>query len=260
MAGIHDGHRERLRNKIRKSGFECLEDHEKLEYLLFSFIPRRDTNAIAHALIDTFGSYKKVLNAEVELLAQVKGMTENAALFLHLLPEAFACYLVSEKDAQLTGTLPCAELISARIGRLREEHFIVLYLDDACRLIKTDVRTSEERRKVLLNRDALVANAVQCRARYVVIGHNHPDGALGPSEQDIDATNRIAQALGLVGIKLGDHIIVSGYEYYSMKEHGEIIEAVSLDKSLTHFAENLIRRENDLNDLKRIRLNERFGK
>ncbi len=251
---MHDGHRERLRNKIRKSGFECLEDHEKLEYLLFSFIPRRDTNAIAHALIDTFGSYKKVLNAEVALLAQVKGMTENAALFLHLLPEAFSAYLVPEKDAQLTNTLPCAELISARIGRMREEHYIVLYLDDACRLIKTDVRTSDERKKVLLNRDALVANAVQCRARYVVLGHNHPHGALLPSEQDIEATNRIAQALGLVGIKLGDHIIVSEYDYYSMKEHGEIVEAVSLNGSFTHFAENLIRRENDVAEIKRLRV------
>ena len=135
--GIHDGHRERLRNKIRNYGFECLEDHEKLEYLLFPFVPRRDTNPIAHELIRTFGSYKEVLEAETDLLASVAGMTENAALFLHTLPDAFSAYLTSDKSKQLTSPSACAEVVTARIGRKKTEHFLVLYLDDACRVMKS---------------------------------------------------------------------------------------------------------------------------
>lgn len=253
MAGIHDGHRERLRNKIRKFGFECLEDHEKLEYLLFSFIPRRDTNAIAHELIATFGSYKKVLDAEPELLASVKGMTENAALFLHLLPDAFSTYLLADKETKLTGPIPCAQEVIARIGRKREEYFLVLYLDESCGIIKAETTTSSSRKSVRINRDKLVAAAVQCRAQYVVLGHNHPNGDLTPSEEDIDATNRVGQALGMVGIKLGDHVIVCGEEYYSMKLHGELVDPVNLNDSLNQFAQSLIRRENDINRLKRPR-------
>lgn len=256
MAGIHDGHRERLRNKIRKFGFESLEDHEKLEYLLFSFVPRRDTNALAHELINTFGSFRKVLDADPSLLSSVKGMTENAALFLHLLPDAFSAYLGSEKDPTLTGPKACAELISARIGRKRDEHFLILYLDAACRPIKIETVTSAHDKSVLINRDLLVSNAVKCRASYLVIGHNHPAGNLVPSDKDIEATNRIAQALALVKVKLGDHIIVSGFDYYSMKEHGEIIEAVGLDRSLDLFAESLIRRERDVNRLRIAHLSE----
>ena len=82
--GIHDGHRERLRSRVEKYGLESLEDHEKLEFLLFSFIPRRDTNPIAHELLSTFGSLRGVLDSEPEQLASIKGMTQNAALFFAL--------------------------------------------------------------------------------------------------------------------------------------------------------------------------------
>ena len=52
---MHDGHRDRLREKIVSAGIESLQPHEILEFLLFAFIPRKDTNAIAHELINTFG-------------------------------------------------------------------------------------------------------------------------------------------------------------------------------------------------------------
>lgn len=244
MAGLHDGHRERLRNKIRKFGFECLEDHEKLEYLLFSFVPRRDTNAIAHELLLTFGSYKKVLDADPEMLVSVKGMTENAALFLHLLPEAFSAYLLSEKEsACLTNPVVCAEAAIARIGRKQEECLLVFYLSETGKVLKTEVTTSGGRHSVSFDRDKLVATAVKCRATYVVLGHNHPNGSLSPSDADIDSTNRIAQALGMSGVKLADHLIVSEYEYHSMRTAGEIVDAVDLSRPIAEFAEDLLRRE-----------------
>lgn len=245
--GVHDGHRDRLRNRVRKYGIESLEDHEKLEYLLFPFIPRRDTNPIAHTLLSTFGSFKKVLDADVETLSAVKGMTENAALYLHSLPSVWSAYLLSEKDDRLTGPQACAEYLIARIGREKEEHFIILYLDDGCKLVKSEDLTSGKRRSVTIDRDAIVRNAVKCGAKYVVLGHNHPNGTLAPSEADIDATNRIVQALGIVNIVLGDHIIVSGVEYYSMKGEGDIVAPVDLSGSVSLFAEGLIRRENDVN-------------
>ena len=253
MAGMHDGHRERLRNKLRKFGFDCLEDHEKLEYLLFPFIPRRDTNPIAHELIETFGSFKKVLDADVEMLATVKGMTEKAALFLHLLPDILSAYLLSEKDKKLKNTEDCAGVIISRIGRKRKETFVALYLEASGKIIKVEETTSSDSKKVDINRDRLIASAVQCGAKVVVIGHNHPGGNLMPSDADIESTNRLVQALGMVGIKLGDHLIVSEREYYSMKTHGDLVEAVNLEGNLDYFAQSLIRRTNDVERLKLAR-------
>ena len=250
MPGIHDGHRERLRNKIKRFGFDCLEDHEKLEYLLFSFVPRRDTNSLSHELIATFGSFKKVLDADLDLLVGIKGLSENAALFLHSLPDVFSTYMAAEKEISLNNSHECAGAVIARIGKKPEEHFLILYLNDTGRILFSETFSSASGRSVTIDRDRLVTTAVKCRATYVVIGHNHPNGNVTPSEKDIEATNRVAQALSMVGIKLADHLIVSGLSYYSMKENSEIVEPVSIAQALDSFGEELVRRERTVDRIK----------
>ncbi|MEG2273811.1 MAG: hypothetical protein RSC44_00605, partial [Clostridia bacterium] len=79
---VHDGHRDRMRKRIVDGGIDCLQSHEILEYILFSFVPRKDTNVIAHALISEFGSLAAVFNADAERLEKVEGVSPNAALFL----------------------------------------------------------------------------------------------------------------------------------------------------------------------------------
>lgn len=76
-----------MRDRVRVSGTESMQDHELLEYILFAFVPRRNTNEMAHALMERFGSFADVLNADAEELDKVQGMTGNAALFLSVLPE-----------------------------------------------------------------------------------------------------------------------------------------------------------------------------
>ena len=51
---IHSGHRERLRKKVIQYGIDVLENHEVLELLLFYSIPRRNTNDIAHQMLEEF--------------------------------------------------------------------------------------------------------------------------------------------------------------------------------------------------------------
>ena len=64
--GIHDGHREKMRRRFLTGGLESFADHEALELLLYYAIPRRDTNPIAHALMERYGSLSAVLAAPVE--------------------------------------------------------------------------------------------------------------------------------------------------------------------------------------------------
>lgn len=82
-----------MRARIRKSGIATLEEHEILEYLLYAFVPRKDTNEIAHALIDKFGSLAGVLNADEKRLNEIAGMTQNASLFFACLPEILRRYM-----------------------------------------------------------------------------------------------------------------------------------------------------------------------
>ena len=87
--GIHDGHREKKRQQFLQHGLDSFAEHEVLELLLFYAIPRKDTNPIAHALMDRFGSLDAVLSAPVEELCRVKGVGESAAALLKLIPQVY---------------------------------------------------------------------------------------------------------------------------------------------------------------------------
>ena len=85
--GIHDGHREKMRQRFLRAGMDAFADHEALELLLYYAIPRKDTNAIAHALMNRYGSLSAELSAPVEDLQKVEGLGESAAVLLKLVPQ-----------------------------------------------------------------------------------------------------------------------------------------------------------------------------
>ena len=87
---MHSGHRSRMRQRVQSKGFEGLEPHEIIEYLLFYVIPRRDVNELAHRLIERFGSVSGVLNAEIPDLTSIPGVGPRTARWLALVGEAAA--------------------------------------------------------------------------------------------------------------------------------------------------------------------------
>ena len=84
MAGAHDGHRSRMRERFRREGLNGFADHEALELMLFYAIPQRNVNPLAHALLERFGSFHGVLEASEEELCRVEGVGEYAATLLRL--------------------------------------------------------------------------------------------------------------------------------------------------------------------------------
>lgn len=60
----------------------------------------------------------------------------------------------------------------------------------------------------------------------VIIAHNHPQGTLRPSQEDIDCTVEAIDALSSLGIPLLDHVIVAGSQVVSLRENGFIPESV----------------------------------
>jgi hypothetical protein len=76
------GHRARLRKRLLDSNGDGLHDYELIEYLLALAIPRQDTKPLAKELLRRFGSLPKLLDAEPEALAQVKGMGETSVAAL----------------------------------------------------------------------------------------------------------------------------------------------------------------------------------
>lgn len=220
--GIHDGHRQRLRKRFVQCGLNGMDDHNVLEIVLFYALPRRDTNELAHRLIERFGSISGVLEAEIDDLKQIDGLGDNAAILLKLFTQVNKRYL-EQKSAcpdQIKGSKAAGRYFIAKFAYEADELAYAMFLDNsngitACREVGRGVVNATE-----IGVRGLVESALRCKASSVILAHNHPGGAPNPSLEDELCTKNIKNALELVGITLLDHIVVAGNAYISMSELG----------------------------------------
>ncbi len=220
--GVHDGHRARTREQFRSHGLDSFADHEVLELLLFYAIPRKDTNTIAHALIDRFGSLEQVLAAAPEELEKVPGVGENAATLLKLIPQITRRARVS--SASNEKVLDTTE----RIGAFFVEQFVAetneimyqLCLDAKGRMLGCHKISVGDVSSVSLNLRKVVEHALRSNAVLVALAHNHPSGVAFPSHEDKIATTLAREALETIGVRLVDHIIVADDDYISLRHEG----------------------------------------
>lgn len=219
---VHDGHRERMRERIRNSGLSSLQEHEILEYILYAFVPRKDTNEIAHSLIERFGSFSGVLNADEKSLSHVFGMTANASLFISALPEIFRRYMQDNEKSRksLKGRGVARAYIGTQLYGKRQEQVYAVALDAHDGIINSRFLSSGSADAVELNVRAVVDFALSNNASNLIIAHNHPSGSVSPSQKDLDVTREVLDTLSALGITLEDHLIFAGKDYYSFEENG----------------------------------------
>ena len=220
--GIHDGHREKMRRRFLKGGLETFADHEALELLLFYAIPRRDTNPIAHALMERYGSLSAVLSAPVEDLKQVEGIGESAALLLRLVPAVARKARLEEAEQERV--MNSAELAGAylleRFAGEKNEVVYQLCLDRKGKLLACKRLGEGGIASAALDVRKLLENVILTQASAVILAHNHPSGVALPSEDDYTATERARAALETIGAALTDHIIVADGDFVSMADSG----------------------------------------
>ncbi len=219
---IHDGHRQRMRNRFLAEGLDHFTDIQVLEMLLFYTIPRKDTNPLAHALLNRFGSLSQVLEAPVEELCKVEGISMSSATLLHLITDVGRYYLVNRatKETILSTVESCARyLVPFFFGRQVETVFL-LCLDAKCKVLCCKEVGEGSVNSAAISVRKVVATALAANATTVVLAHNHPSGLAIPSEEDIHTTRRIAIALREVEVHLADHIVVADGDYVSMAQSG----------------------------------------
>ena len=215
---MHDGHRARVKKRFLEEGLDSFSDIQALELLLYYVIPRVDTNPIAHDLLEHFGSLSQVLEAGVEELQKVKGVGENTAVFLTLIPQIGRFYLVDRtKQASILPTLDsCAQYLLPRFFGRKTETVFLLCLDAKCKLLCCKEVGQGGTNSTGISIRKIVETAIGVNASTVVLAHNHPSGLAVPSPEDIQTTRQIAQALRAVEITLADHIIVADDDYVSI--------------------------------------------
>ena len=215
---IHDGHRQRLKERYLTVALEDYKDHEALELLLFYCIPRKDTNEIAHKLISRFGSFANVLEAPISELQKVDGIGENTATFLSLIRHISGYYQVSRISNMgiLTNTEAYGQYLVPHFTTQNNEEAYLLCLDAKCKVLCCRKVGDGSINSTNISVRKIVEIALASNATSVVLAHNHPSGIAIPSVEDVATTKLVANALLMVDVILNDHIIVADNDYTSL--------------------------------------------
>jgi len=104
----------------------------------------------------------------------------------------------------------------------KQEHFIVIYLDSANRVMESRVITIGTLNQSLVHPREVFSPAIEKRAASIILAHNHPSGIMRPSSQDLEVTNRLKEGAKILGIEILDHIIFSVNGYLSFRDEGLI--------------------------------------
>ena len=210
---LHGGHRERLRVRYRNSP-ETVSDHELLELLLFYAIPQKDTNELAHRLLDRFGDLSGVLFAPEEQIRSVEGMGEISALLFPLMQEMFRRHGMLQASSPRLSTCYRAEDVADRylpvFERLTQEKVMVIGLDQRFRMIGDAVVGEGSFDNCVIDMTRVCDFVTYNKPRFMVMAHNHPSGIGLPSQSDMIATGNVKQFLAQLHVVLLDHLIFDG--------------------------------------------------
>ena len=221
--GVHDGHRNRLRERFLQEGLDSFQPHNVLELILFYAIPRKDTNELAHALLDRFGTFSAVLDAPVEELCKVKGISYSSAVLIKSFMPVARYYTASKGNDEmiLDSVEKCGDYLLSHFAGLLAEKTVLLCMDSRCKLLSCVDLAEGDICSVGLSSRRLAEAVINSGATCVVMAHNHPSGVAIPSRSDIEATHRAAELVKTIGATLADHIIVANDDYVSMLQSAE---------------------------------------
>lgn len=221
---MHEGHRKRMRERFRKEGLDGFAPHEALELLLFYARARGDVNPLAHALLDTFGSLKGVLEARPEQLMHVNGIGEETATMISMIVPLFRKYqeALCAEGKCLRHRADAERYCVSLMAGLRRERLYVISLSNTANVLGRCVVGEGNIDEVPAYPRQVVEAALNHNAFGVILCHNHPGGVEQPSADDLRVTRTIEAVLGHLGIYLIDHIIVAGSKTYSMNLNGHL--------------------------------------
>jgi DNA repair protein RadC len=213
---------ERPREKLLDKGAAALSDAEILAILLRTGTPGRSALDLARDALAAFGSLRQLIAADRGRFCAAAGLGLVRYAELQAAAEISRRQLSQSLRAGPLLASPKAtrDFLSARLRDLEHEVFCCLYLDKRHRLIQFEELFRGTIDGASVHPREIVKLALQRNAAAVIVAHNHPSGVAEPSQADELITQRVKEALGLVDIRLLDHIIVGDGASVSLAERG----------------------------------------
>jgi len=206
---------ERPREKLIERGAVALTDHELLAVLIGKGSRRHDAITLAKKMIPIID--EKGAKLSVDDLAKFDGIG-NAKAALILAATEFSRRRIRPEGIRIETPSDLVPHIRHYVDR-KQEHFICASINGANEIINIRVVSIGLIDRSHVHPREVFADPVIDRASAVILAHNHPVGALNPSGQDIETTQRLRQAGEIMGITVLDHIIFNNTEYFSFLEN-----------------------------------------
>lgn len=222
MSIRHWPEHERPRERLLRAGAAQLSDAELLAIFIGTGGRGVDAVARGRALLTRYGSLRDLLEQPSALLAQEPGLGPAIVSRLKAALELGTRHLATElqRGAALTDPSRAGEYFSRRLRGLDYEVFACLFLDTRHRALAFEELFRGTIDAAEVHPREVVRRALAHNAAAVILGHNHPSGVAEPSAADRAITQKLREALGLIGVRVLDHFVVGDGAPCSLAERG----------------------------------------
>ncbi|QWR78186.1 RadC family protein [Candidatus Magnetomonas plexicatena] len=218
----HIGHRKRLRQRYIKAGIGSLADYEALELLLTYTRSQRDVKPEAKKLIKTFGNLAEVLDSTIDQLLEIEGIGIQSAVLIKLVKDLSTKYLNEKQIYRKTINTPLdvVDYLRTKLGAYKKEAAMTLFLNSQNKIVAEEIISEGTVNYVYVHFRNIFEIALKYNSTAIIYVHNHPEGKIEPSDDDIRHTQHLVETAKTLTIEIHDHIIVNRYAYFSFKEKG----------------------------------------
>ncbi len=213
------------REKMMLRGSAALTDAELLTILISSGTKDRSALDLAKDILAlAHNNLRELGRLSLKELQQIKGIGEARAITIAAAMELGRRRQLSEglERATIRSSRDAVEIVMPQLQDLTHESFCVVYLNQAGKVIKSEIVSSGGLTATVADIRIILKNALLCNAAQLIMAHNHPSGNKNPSEADKVLTRKMRESALLMDIKLIDHIIIAGNDYLSMGDEGLI--------------------------------------
>lgn len=213
---------ERPREKLLHQGAKSLSDAELLALFLRTGTRGKTAVDLGRELLIQFGGLRQLLETDPRQLASVSGMGPARATQLCAVLELGQRYLDANlrREQALTDPNQAGNYIRARLRGYHHEVFACLFLDNRHRVLAFEEMFRGTIDGAAVYPREVVKRSLQHNAAAVILAHNHPSGVAEPSQADRHITEQLVKALGLMDIRVLDHLVIGDNDWVSLAARG----------------------------------------
>ena len=215
---------ERPREKLLALGPGALSDAELLAIFLRTGVPGQTAVELARSLITQFGSLRALFQADATHFCATRGLGTAKYAQLHAALELTRRQLRERlgHSRAITSPADTEHYLTARLRDYPYEVFACLFLDTRHRVITYEELFRGTIDGASVHPREVVRRALQHNAAAVIFAHNHPSGVAEPSQADQRLTRRLSEALGLIDVRVLDHLVIGEHAAVSFAQRGMI--------------------------------------